>query len=482
MSGIGGTAREAPDATAIVSMGRSVTFAELDERQRRLAGALHEQVLGVGDRIAVLTSNRVESLEVTIGALRAGIVPVPINPLLTPSEVDFLLEDSGTRWLFTDRPLELADDDISVITFGDAYERMLFEAEPAKIADHVRGRPMHYTSGSTGRPKGVWVAPVDEERAEQVSREFREMWGLSSDDVHLVCSPLAHSAPHRFAMRTLEAGGTVALIKRFEAREALAAIELFGVTSTFMVPTHLERILAVGRELGGFDLSSIGLLAHAGAPIRPNTKKRVLELFPEGCVWEFYGSTEGPATRISTEEWRRKPGSVGTPKHGARISITDEKGRTLPTGETGEIWIEDPEIERFEYWGDPVKTHQSWRKGAYSVADLGYLDEDGYLYLTGRKFDTIITSGVNVYPQEVERVLTEHPGITEAIVFGVPNNEWGQEVRARVVAAEGESLDAGDLRAWARERLAGFKCPRTIEIVSSLPKGPTGKILRPKPD
>lgn len=479
MSGIGGTARTAPDAVAIVSMGHSVTFGELDDRQRRFGGALRSAVLGTGDRIAIMSSNRVESLEVTIGALRAGIVPVPINPLLTSTEIDYLLEDSGARWLFTDRPLEIEDDDVTIVTFGDAYERMLFDAEPAPLADHVRGRPMHYTSGSTGRPKGVWVAPGDEDAAEKLSRDFRELWGLSSEDVHLVCSPLAHSAPHRFAMRTLEAGGTVALITRFEAREALAAIDLFGVTSTFMVPTHLERILALQNELGRYDTSSMRLLTHAGAPIRETTKRRAIEIFPAGSVWEFYGSTEGPATRISTEEWLRKPGSVGTPRPGAKIIITDERGRKRPAGETGEIWVSDPNVERFEYWGDPVKTNQAWRKGAFTSGDLGYLDDDGYLFLTGRKHDTIITGGVNVYPQEVERVLLEHPAVGEATVFGAPNDEWGQEVRAKVVATEGETLDPGDLTAWARERLASFKCPRAIEVVASLPKGPTGKTIRP---
>jgi long-chain acyl-CoA synthetase len=477
MSGIGATAHDAPDATAIVTVGRSMTYKELDERQRLLAAALRDQVLHTGDRIAVLASNRPESLEVTTGALRAGIVPVPINPLLAPAEIDHQIEDSGARWLFTDRNVTLSDPDINVVQLGEPYLRFLRGHEPVDTGNHVRGRPMHYTSGTSGTPKGVWVPPVDDDRAAELSLAYRSLWNITDEDIHLVCSPLAHSAPHRFAMRTLEAGGTVVLLPKFNAKEVLAAIELFSVTSTFMVPTHLERLMALKDDLRRFDLSSMRLLAHAGAPIREATKRRALEHFPHGSVWEFYGSTEGAATRISTEEWLRKPGSVGTPQPGAEILIRDERGTKLPVGEIGEIWVSDPKTERFEYWHDPVKTHQAWRDNAFTVGDLGHVDEDGYLFLTGRKHDTIITGGVNVYPQEVERVLLEHPGVAEAVVFGVANEEWGQEVRARVVR-EGP-LKPTELREWARERLASYKCPRKITMVKQLPKGPTGKTIRP---
>ena len=479
MAGIGHYAQATPDATAIVTMGRTLTFLELDQRQRALAGFLRAGDLDVGDRIAVLSANRVESLETTIGVLRAGIVPVPINPLLTEPEIAYLIEDSGVRWLFTDRTIEHPALQ-RVVTFGDAYERCLDEASPAEVCDFVRGRPMHYTSGTTGRSKGVWVDPVGERRAAQLSDDFRSLWGLVPNDVHIVCSPLAHSAPHRFAMRTLEAGGTVVLQTKFDAHETLAGIELFGVTSTFMVPTHLERLFALPRSiLTRHDVSSMRLLAHAGAPIREVTKHKTFEMFPEGSVWEFYGSTEGQATRISTEEWRRKPCSVGTPRAGAEILIVNTAGERLPPGEVGEVWVRDPSVERFRYWNDDVKTERAWRADAFSVGDIGWLDEDGYLFLQGRKHDMIITGGVNVYPQEVENVLLQHPAVAEAVVYGVENEEWGQEVRAEVVAAPNLPLDGDLLRAWARDRLAGFKCPRVIEVVDELPRTATGKLKRP---
>jgi long-chain acyl-CoA synthetase len=481
LTGIGAVARETPDAAAIVTLGATISFAELDRRQKLLAGALLSGGLSRGDRIAVISANRPESLEVTSGALRAGIVPVPINPLLTRSEVAYLVEDSGARWLLSDRAAEPDPGVDRVITFGDAYERCLHEASPAEIGDVALGRPMHYTSGTTGQSKGVWTPLLDEAKAAATASDFIALWNLRADDIHLVCSPLAHSAPHRFALRSLEAGGTVVLQQRFNAEETLATMDLLSVTTTFMVPTHLERILSLEQKLGHFDLSGIRLLAHAGAPIRQATKHRVIDLFPPGAVWEFYGSTEGAATRISSDEWLRKPGSVGTPRAGSHIIIKDEHGAKLSANEVGEVWISDPAAERFEYWGDPDKTEAAWRGDAFTVGDLGFLDTDGYLFLTARKNDTIITGGINVYPQEVEAILESHPAVKDAMVYGTAHPEWGQEVVAQVVPAPELPLDPELLRKWARGRLAGFKCPRRIEIVSSLPRTGTGKLMRPEP-
>jgi long-chain acyl-CoA synthetase len=491
MGGIGYYARSTPDSAAIVIGNASMTFEDVDRRSRALAGALFDGGLRVGDRIAVFSANRPEAVEVTTAGLRAGIVPVPINVLLTRPEVEYLLEDSGAVWLFTDRALD-SQAAARIVTFGDAYERLIHEAEPRAIADTVLGRPMHYTSGTTGAPKGVWVAPQNEDVAAARSEDFRREWGLESDEVHLVCSPLAHSAPLRFAIRTLEAGGTLVLQSRFDAAETLAAVEWFGATSTFMVPTHLERIVALGEPaLSHHDLSTMRTLAHAGAPVRSETKQRIIELWPPGSVWEFYGSTEGPATRISADEWLRKPGSVGTPPPGGHIVVTGDDDAVLPAGEAGTVWIHHPAMERFEYWGDPAKTATAWRSfsvtgeprdvSAFTVGDLGYADDDGYLFLTGRTHDMIITGGVNVYPQEVEAILTSHPAVEDAAVYGAPHDEWGEEVRALVVAAGGEPLDAEELRRWARDRIAGFKCPRRIDVVDELPRTATGKLKRSRP-
>lgn len=479
MIGIGTQARVQPDAVALVEPGSSVTFGEMDARQRALCGYLSSVGLRAGDRVAVRASNRVESLEVTIGALRGGFVPVPVNPALTTPEMSYILEDSASRVLFTGERVETTALLDATVTFGDAYERCIHRADPADIADVTRGRPMHYTSGTTGQPKGVWVPTPDEQTACRISSQFISLWGISSSDVHLVCSPLAHSAPHRFALRTLEAGGRVVLQGRFDAPGTLAAVELFGVTTTFMVPTHLERIFGLGRPgLARHDLSTIRLLAHAGAPMRETTKETALEVFPQGSVWEFYGSTEGQATRISTEEWRAHRGSVGRALPGGEVTVADDDGNELSSGEVGWIWVRDPSGERWRYWGDDTKTRSAWRGGAFCVGDLGALDEEGYLYLSGRGDDTIITGGVNVYPLEVENVLATHPAVGEALVYGSPHDEWGQEVRALVVPAPNQPVDADLLRVWARERLAGFKCPRVIEMVDELPRTATGKLRR----
>jgi acyl-CoA synthetase (AMP-forming)/AMP-acid ligase II len=477
--GIGERARTTPDAYALIGLERAVTFADLDRRQRLLAGALRRAGLRRGDRVGILSANRHEYLEVTTGALRVGVVPVPIHALLTPPEAAYIVEDSECRWIFTDRSATRLPPVERVVTFGDAYERFLHESRGAGLADHMLGRPMHYTSGTTGEPKGVWVAPVGERQAAALSEHFRRTWDLSPGDVHLVCSPLSHSAPHRFAARTLEAGGSVVLQDRFDAAESLAAVELFGVTTSFMVPTHMERIVGLDdRVVRRHDLSSVRLMVHAGAPIRVETKRRAMELFPEGTVWEFYGSTEGQATRISPAEWLRKPQSVGKAPAGAQILITDASGNPLPTGGVGEIWIRSPETEPFEYWGDAQKTKRSWRDGAFTVGDLGRLDEDGYLYLTGRKHDTIISGGINVYPQEVEQALIAHPSVKEVLVFGATHDEWGQQVEAYVVPAYGQPLDPEALIGWARQRLAGYKCPRRVRVVEELPRTPTGKLRR----
>ena len=478
MSGVGYWARTAPDATAIVTTRAALTFGALEARSQALVGALVAGGVRKGDRVGVYAANRPEVIELCTATLRAGIVPVPINPLLTEREVEYLLEDSAARWLFSDRLVESPVPE-RTITFGDAYERCLHEANPVPLADIILRRPMHYTSGTTGVPKGVWVAPVSEARAQELSRLFRELWGLTSDEVHLVCSSLAHSAPLRFVTRTLEAGGTAVLQKGFDAAETLAAIELFGATSLFMVPTQLERIVDLGASgTARHDLSSVRLLAHAGSPIRPETKRAVIGAFPRDSVWEFYGATEGQATRISAREWLERPGSVGTTIPGGRVSIRSPEGSGLPPEATGEVWITEPSRERFEYWGDKAATRAAWHGDAFTVGDLGYMDDDGYLYLAGRKNDIIITGGVNVHPREVEEVLASHPAVAEVAVYGADHEEWGQEVRAFVVPAPGQPLDSQLLRAWARERLAGFKCPRGIDIVSELPQTATGKVSR----
>lgn len=477
MSGLGGRTKSAPGHPALICGDRPLSFEELEDLQARLAGLLAATV-DRGDRVAVLAANSTELLVVTMGSLRAGVVPVPISPLLTGPERTRLLEDSGATLVFADRAVEVPAPVKRTISMESLAEE-LHRYAPAALAEVTLTRPMHYTSGTTGRPKGVWVPPVDETAAAALSEAFRAEWSITQAEVHLVCSPLTHSAPHRFALRTFEAGGSVVIQERFDASATLAAIERHRVTSTFMVPTHLERIVALdSAELGRHDLSSLRLVAHAGAPIRRATKERAMELFPTDRVWEFYGSTEGAFTRLAPRDATDHPGSVGRPPQGATIEIRDrDSGKHLDAGEVGVVWLRNPGAERFDYWRDEAATAAAWDGDAFTVGDLGRLD-DGFLYLVGRPVELIITGGINVYPREVEEALVGHPEISEALVYGGDDPEWGQQVRALVVPPPGRSPDPEAVRAWLRDRLAPHKCPRTIVVVDGLPRTTTGKPKR----
>jgi acyl-CoA synthetase (AMP-forming)/AMP-acid ligase II len=337
--GIAGAARRSADAPALILGDEVRSFARFDAANRRVAGLLARHGVQRRDRIAVFSANRLEVLEVSVGALRAGIVPVPISPLLTPAEVRYLLEDSGTLVLFCDRDVRQVPGGVRlVVHFDDDYAARLAGAPEAGVADHTLGRPMHYTSGTTGRPKGVWVEPGSPGQARARSEDFAGQWGITPDDVHIVCSPLTHSAPQRYAIRTLEAGGSVVVQERFDAAAALERIERFGATSTFMVPTHLERIFALDEAERDRSVSSMRMLAHAGAPIRESTKRKALGFFPEGSVWEFYGSTEGGFTRISPREWLERPGARWGRSGCATPPRTASSTGATPTGRPRRGW------------------------------------------------------------------------------------------------------------------------------------------------
>ncbi len=427
-----------------------VTAAEAEADQRRAASALQAAGLSVGDRVALIATGSPAYLAVAVGALRAGIVPVLVNIHLLPAEQETLLADA--------RPaLVLRDDDLGPFIAAGP------DATPVELAPAPLARPMIYTSGTTGTPKGVWSGVLDAADAAALLAEERDLWGFRSDDVHLVASPLHHSAPMRFAAGTLLAGGSVVLPGHFTAAGFADAVARHHPTSAFLVPAHLQRLFAPDAPPLP-DVSSFRLLVHAGAPCRTRLKERALATFPEGSVWEFYGSTEAQFTACSADEWRERPGTVGRARAGRRLSVDDDRT----------IWCTMPPHARFEYWGDPAKTAAAWRGGACTVGDLGRLDDDGYLYLEGRRSDLVITGGVNVYPLEVERVLLDHPAVHEVAVFGVEDERWGQRLCAAVVG----QLGAGDVTAWLSERVAPHKRPKTVVMVDALPRNSMGKVSR----
>ena len=408
-----------------------------------------------GDRVALLQPGSSAYVDVVVDLLAAGIFPVPLDPRLTATERAGILADVEPR-LLIDSPRLLAAVAETVATTTDGGDRLPL------------GRPMHVTSGTTGRPKAVWSGRLSEEHAEALLREERDLWGFREDDVNLVLSPLYHSAPLRFAMGTMLAGGRIVLPGPFDPAAITAAIENERPTSMFCVPTHLHRLFDHWDRVGVPDLSCFRLVAHAGAPCPPVVKHRLIELFPEGSTWEFYGSTEGQVTACRSEEWLARPGTVGRAR----------PGRSLALDADGTIWCAVPEHARFTYYGDPAKTAAAWRDTpdgpAFTVGDLGRLDADGYLTLDGRRQDLIISGGVNVYPLEVENALREHPGVDDVAVYATADDDWGQRVCAAVVGTATEP----ELAAYARERLSPPKRPKTWRFLDELPRTLTGKVLR----
>jgi long-chain acyl-CoA synthetase len=418
-----------------------VRAADSEPDQRRAAAGLARAGLRAGDRVIVSATASPALIAVVLGALRTGVVPVVLDPALPPAERAALVEDAAPS-----------------LDVGDDPARLL-GSDQTGLADVPLARPMHYTSGTTGRRKGVWSGVLAEDDARALAAEEIDLWEFGPQDRHLVLSPLHHSAPLRFAVHTLLAGGEVLLPGPFDAARAAAVISTQRPTTAFCVPTHLQRLLP-----HDVDWSSFRRLVHAGAPCPEPLKRAVLAALPEGSVWEFYGSTEAQFTVCSPGDWLASPGSVGRAR----------PGRRLETDEGGQLWCAVPPWARFEYWRAPEKTAAAWRGDRVTVGDLGRVDADGTVWLDGRREDLVISGGVNVYPAEVEAVLDAHPGVVESAVFGLPDEEWGQ----RVVAAYVGTADPAELAAWSRERLAPAKRPKSLRPLDALPRTSTGKVRR----
>ena len=396
-----------------------------------------------GSRVALLVPGSHAYLDAVMGLLAKGMLPIPLDPRLTTYERDRILAHLD--------PHLVVEDEAALAVLP-------------RSGGLPRARPMHVTSGTTGTPKGVYSGPLSADLAAALVAEERDLWGFDGDDVNLVLSPLYHSAPLRFAMGTRLAGGRVVIPRPFDPEGITATIEAERPTSMFCVPTHLQRLFAHWDQVGTPDLSSFRLVAHAGAPCPADVKRQLIETFPRGSTWEFYGSTEGQFTACPSEEWLTRPGTVGRAR----------PGRTLTVDDDGVIWCAVPEHARFSYYGDPEKTAAAWRGDRFTVGDVGRIDEEGYLYLEGRRQDLIISGGVNVYPLEVEQVLGEHPGVKDIAVYAVDDAEWGQRVCAAVVGDASEP----DLTAYAREHLAPPKRPKTWVFHDVLPRTLTGKVRR----
>lgn len=445
----------------------------------RGAGFLRAAGLAEGDRVIVLLPNVPHTFGLLAAACLEGVVPVPLPTELRAGELAEIVIDAEPHTVVADpscadvaHGLDVEGVEVRVLD-AERFERQA----PAEVSSPwPRTRPMAYTSGTTGRRKGVYAGVHDARWGRETTDDEHAAFDRRHGELHLVVSPLHHSAPFRFAQVTALTGGRLAVLPRFTPAGLLDALRTLRPTSLFCVPTHLHRLLA--EEVTSEDLASLRLLAHAGAPCPVPVKERLLELAPQDAVWEFYGSTEGQFTVCPPEVWRQAPGTVGRARPGRELLVRDEAGRPLPPGEVGTVWVRAPDHAGFEYWRDPERTAEAWDGDAFTVGDLGSLDEAGRLTLAGRPGDLVITGGVNVYPAEVERRLLDAPGVAEAVVFGVPDDDWGQRVEAAVVGWPGAALDAETLRVGLRDRLAPAKVPKRIHVVADLPRTSTGKVRR----
>jgi acyl-CoA synthetase (AMP-forming)/AMP-acid ligase II len=495
----GSLARQAawrPDHPAVVEAwgGRVLRYEELDRRSRALAAALVRRGLGPGSTVAMALRNGATWFEVAWALQRLGAYWVPVNWHLTAGEASYLVQDAGAQALVVDAELaELAHAASAVLEppalrvaaggpLEGFFDLAALTAEDPAGSPELEGQAMLYSSGTTGRPKGIRRPLSQAPFGQRTTLDglLQVLYRAGPDSVYLSPAPLYHAAPLGFTMAAHRLGATVVVMDRFDPRGWLEAVARYRVTHSQVVPTMLVRLLELPEEVrGSFDLSSLQVVVHAAAPCPVEVKRRAMAWLGP-ILHEYYAGSEGNGfCAIGPEEWLARPGSVGRPVAGA-VHIVGPDGEELPPGEVGTIYFEGS--PPFEYHRDPERTRAAFHpRGWSTLGDLGYLDQDGYLYLSDRRTDLVITGGVNVYPREVEEVLVEHPAVADAAVVGAPDPDLGKRVVAVVELrpdhAPGDDL-AGELTRFCRERLAGYKCPREIRFVPALPRTPTGKLLR----
>ncbi len=486
----------APDRPAVIvgGSGKELSFGELDARSNRVAHVLRDHGLGLGDHVALLLENGTEFFEVMWGALRAGIYVTPINWHLNASEVSYIVNDCDATLLFGSAELlSRLGDEVDLpperrIAVGGAvprladYETLLAASSDQPIADQCEGIYMFYSSGTTGRPKGIKPPTIGQELGTPSSFTalMAGLYGFDESSVYLSPSPLYHAAPAGWTTGAHRLGATTVVMERFDPIETLALIERHRVTHVQFVPTHMVRLLKLPEEeRSRYDLSSLQYVIHAAAPCPPEVKKAFIDwVGPK--VHEYYSGSEGVGfCAIGPEEWLAHPGSVGRSLMGS-VHVLDALGNELGPKQEGQVWFEPP--GRFEYHGDPEKTASAYNdRGWGTLGDVGWVDEEGYLYLTDRVSNMIISGGVNIYPREVEDVLVLHPRVADVAAIGVPDPDMGEAVRAVVQPSgpvDDEVAFAEELIQLCRGELAHYKCPTSVAFVDELPRLPTGKIVR----
>ncbi|HEY3832493.1 MAG TPA: AMP-binding protein [Acidimicrobiia bacterium] len=490
-----------PDKAAVImaESGETVTYKELDDHSNQCAQLLWDAGLRFGDHVAVLMDNNPQYLEICWAAQRMGLFYTCVNWHFTGEEAAYIIEDCDAQVLFVSAGTRAVAAELvelcprlklrlivgSDLEGYENYETAI-AAKPAEpVPDECEGTPMLYSSGTTGRPKGIKYS-IRREPMGQMPGNLALMtnvFGFDQDSIYLSPAPLYHSAPLFYCMSTLRLGGTVVVMEHFDALEALRFIEQYGITCSQWVPTHFVRMFKLSDdERTRYDLSTLKSAVHAAAPCPVEVKQRMIEWLGP-IVWEYYSATEGAgATIIGPEDWLAHPGSVGRSAVGV-IHILDDDNNELPSGEVGTVWFE-PASSRpaFAYHKDDAKTAEAINaKGWSTVGDMGYLDEEGYLYLTDRRTFMIVSGGVNIYPQEAENLLVTHPRVFDAAVFGIPDPDMGERVHAVVQPITWDEAGpelAAELMAFCRANLAHYKCPKAFDFDPELPRQATGKLYK----
>ncbi|GAB2860523.1 acyl-CoA synthetase [Actinocorallia aurea] len=498
---LGTIAARNPDKPAVIMTGSGlvVTFKELDEASNRLAQVFHAAGIRPGEHIAFMMENRWEALAVAWAAQRSGLYYTAVSNKLTLDETAYIVDNCEAKAFIASPSVAeiagkvVADSPKLLVKLMpeqpapgfDSYEDALAAASPEPLAEQFEGVDMLYSSGTTGRPKGIKPKLERIAFGEQPGILYTLIQMLFSPDensVYLCPAPIYHAAPLRYSMVFHRFGSTVVLMEKFDPEDALKAIERYGVTHSQWVPTMFIRLLKLPEATRkAYDLSSLKYAVHAAAPCPVPVKHQMIDWWGP-VIHEYYSGTEGNVfTYTDSASWLAHPGSVGKPILG-EVHVLGPDGEEVSAGETGTLYFGNG--PQFEYHGDPEKTKSSQDplgRGWTTLGDIGHVDEDGFLYLTDRQSHMIISGGVNIYPQEAENLLAVHPKVADVAVFGVPNPEMGEEVKAVVQLSDpSEASDelAAELIAYCRENLAHFKCPRSLDFRDELPRHPTGKLLK----
>ena len=485
--GIRASAQRVPTKTAL-SLGEDrLTYAQLVERINRVANLAHDGLgLSNGDRTALMAPNCLEFVEIVCGLATAGTPAAMINPRLTPGEVAYIANDSGARVLFVHESLAGVVEEAEletverVVVIGGDYEELLAQARPqAPSAQLDEWDPfcISYTSGTTGNPKGAVLS--HRSRALTFFAMAVEYGCYSPEDRAIAIAPLYHGGGFAFAMAPIAFGGSCEILPKFDPEHVLRLIPELGITNTFMVPTHFNALFALDESVReGADVASLRTIISNAAPLPQATKERIVDWLGGGILHETYGSTEGGiVTNLRPPDQLRKEQCVGLPFPCTEVRLLDGDGTEVKRGEIGELHSRSPYLFN-GYWELPDATADAFHEGWLSVGDMARTDEEGYIYIVDRKKDMIISGGVNVYPREVEEVMHEHPAVAEVAVVGVPDEYWGEAVRAVVALRTDATATSEEIMEFCGSRLASFKLPKTLEFVDALPRNAAGKVLR----